>query len=354
MSLKTGTLSIDDLLENKFQSVADFGEDTIAEVLQRDLENHNAIMNDIMTPYADVSTDRQRIQGTSQSGEMIEADELSRGPTQADLPGQTVGFPLRRFQYAVGWTRDWMLRKTPADMANKQIAGERAHIRQVIFQMKKAIFNPTNYTHRDSLRDGIDFAVKALVNADGAGIADGPNGEAFDGTTHTHYLGSATLTTAAVDAAINTVVEHGHGTGVVININKTNEAAFRLLTGFTPYYDPALKVSENTTQTGQPLDITRLDNRAIGRYNGAEVWVKPWMIANYLWVAALATAAKPFVFRQSDIAGRTGLYLAGELDMFPLRAQYLQAEFGVGVWNRTNGAVLKFDNATYTAPTFTL
>lgn len=354
MALKTGTLSIADLLANRFQSVAAFGESTVAEVLQRDLENHNAIMRDIMTPFADMTTDRQRIQGTSQSGEMIEADEFSRGPTQKDLPGQTVGFPLKRYQYAVGWTRDYLRRRTPADIAVSQITAERAHIRQVIAQMKRAIFNPTNYTHRDMLVDNIDFPVKALVNADGAGIADGPNGEQFDGTTHTHYLGSATLTTAAVDAALATLVEHGHGQNVIIHINKANEAAFRALTGFVAFVDPSLTPPITGTVPDQTLDITRLDNRQIGRYNGATVWVKPWMVANYLWAAALGSALKPFAFREQEDTAMRGLYLAGEIDAFPLRTQYLHAEFGIGVWNRTNGVVLKFDNATYTAPTITL
>lgn len=354
MALKTGTLSIADLLANRFQSVTQFGENTVAEVLQRDLENHNAIMRDVMTPFADITTDRQRIQGTSQSGEMIEADEFSRGPTQKDLPGQTVGFPLKRYQYAVGWTRDYLRRRTPADIANSQIAAERAHIRQVIAQMKRAIFNPINYTFRDMLVDNVDFPVKALINADGSGIAMGPNGEEFDGATHTHYLGSATLTTAAVDGAINTVVEHGHGQNVVIHINKANEVAFRALTGFVAFLDPAIDPPDTATTAGQTLDITRLDNRAIGRYGGATVWVKPWMIANYLWVAAMGASAKPFAFREQEDTAMRGLYMAGEIDAFPLRTQYLQADFGIGVWNRTNGAVLKFDNATYSAPTITL
>ena len=117
MSLKTGTLGIDDLLANKFQSVAAYGESTVAEVLQTDLANHNVIMRDMMSEYCDNTTDRQRIQGTSQTGEMIEADEFSRGPTQREVPGQTVGFPLKRYQYAIGWTRDYMLTRTPADIA---------------------------------------------------------------------------------------------------------------------------------------------------------------------------------------------------------------------------------------------
>ena len=359
MPLKTGTLGIDDLIANKFQSVAEFGENTIAEVLQRDLANHNVIMRDMLAPLADTTTDRQRIQGTSQSGEMIEADEYSRGPTQKETPGQTVGFPIKRYQYAIGWTRDYMLTRTPADIATAQITVQSAQVRRTIFELKKALFSPTNYTHVDMLIDGISFPIKALVNADGAGIPNGPNGETFNGATHTHYLGSATLTTGAVDSALNTVVEHGHGTDVRIHISKGNEAAFRALTGFVAFPEPQLVPGGGATgfipAPGTPsLDISRLDNRAIGRYNGATVWVKPWMIDNYLFVAAYGGAARPFAFRERTEAALRGLRIAGEIDTFPLRAQYMQVEFGIGVWNRTNGAVLQFNNATYTAPTITL
>lgn len=354
MSLKTGTLSIEDLLANKFQSVADFGENTIAEILARDLATHRTILTQLMSEFCDITTDRQRIMGTSQTGEMIEADEFSRGPTQKETPGQTVGFPYKRYQYAIGWTRDWMLRKTPSDMAIAQQTSQRAEVRRAIYELKKAFFNPTNYTHVDMLVDNVSFPVKALINADSTAIPDGPNGEQFDGTTHTHYLASATLTTAAVDGAITTVVEHGHGQDVRIYINRANEAAFRALTGFLPFYDPTINKADTTDTTDTTLDISRLDNRAIGRYNGATIWVKPWMIANYAWVVSVGSPAKPFVFRQNQNTALQGLRIAGENDAFPLRAQYMQSEFGIGVWNRTNGAVLQFNNGTYQVPTIVM
>ena len=199
--------------------------------------------------------------------------------------------------------------------------------------------------------DGVDLAVKRLVNADSANIPEGPNGETFDGATHTHYIGEASLTAVFVQAAIDNLVEHGHGQMVKIAISKTDEAAFRLLTGFTAYPDPRI-IYRATDTPGQTVDITRLDNRAIGIFGGAEVWVKSWMPANYLFVWD-AGSEPPLMVRTRENANLTGLRIAATNSMFPLYAQYMQDDFGVGVWNRTNGVVLYFANATYTDPTIT-
>jgi hypothetical protein len=45
--------------------------------------------------------------------------------------------------------------------------------------------------------------------------------------------------------------------------------------------------------------------------------------------------------------------IAAEFDSYPLRARALEREIGVGVWNRTNGAVLYIDTGNadaYVAP----
>ncbi len=60
---------------------------------------------------------------------------------------------------------------------------------------------------------------------------------------------------------------------------------------------------------------------------------------------------KPLAFRQREAASLQGLRIAAQLDTHPLYAQYMEAEFGVGVWTRTNGAVLYFGGASYTDPT---
>ncbi len=350
MTINTGTHDISTLLATRFQSAVAFGLDTIQRVLEADVAAHNAIVQQMVSDLCEVTTDRQRRYGTSVAGEMVEVDEYGRAATQVAKPGATVGFPLRLFQFNLGWTEKWLQTHTPADMATAVQNAEKAHLRAIQRDIKKAAYLSANYTFNDFLVDKVDLAVKRFVNADSANIPDGPNGEVFDGASHTHYNTSATLTAAALEANINDVVEHGHGSMVKVAISRTNEEATRALTGFVGYPDPRViyRVSDTPAQT---LDISRLDNRAIGIFKGAEVWVKPWAIANYSFCWDADAPGKPLAFRQRDTATLQGLRMVSQIPTYPLYAQYIEAEFGVGVWTRTNGAVLYFANEAWADPT---
>lgn len=348
--MTTGTHDISTLLATRFQSVASFGLDTIQRVLEADMQAHNQIVQSLVGDLCELTTDRQRKYGTSITGEMVEVDEYGRAATQVAKPGATVGFPLKLFQFNIGWTEKWFETHTPADMAVATQNGQKAHLRAIQRDIKKAIYLSANYTFNDFLVDKVDLSVKRLVNADSAGIPDGPNGETFDGASHNHYNTNATLTAAALKDSINDVIEHGHGAGVRVAISRTDEAAVSALTGFKAYTDPRL-IYRNTDTPAATLDITRLDNRAIGIFEGAEVWVKPWAIANYAVAWDASSPDKPLVFRQRDATSMQGLRIAATLRTYPLVAQYMEAEFGVGVWTRTNGSVLYFASGTWADPT---
>lgn len=349
MALRIGISDIGSLLAARFTSVADFGLENITPILDRELQAHNQMMLDMITSLCFMTTDRQRLYGAGQGGSMVEVDEYGASPTQRGRGGSTVGFPLRKFQYNVGWTKVWFQRHTPADLAEVVIAAEKAHRQVVVRTIKRAIYTSANTTYIDHLVDNVSLAVKAFVNADSADIPTGPNGEAFVGATHTHYDGEASLTAAFLTALINNVVEHGHGGMVKVAISRTDEAAVRALTGFTAYSDPRL-IYVATDSTAQKQDLSRLDNRAIGIFGAAEVWVKPWAIANYIFAYDEA-GPNPLAFRQDKSTSMQGLQIAAELDSYPLHAQFMESDFGVGVWERTNGAVLYFANATYADPT---
>lgn len=349
--MSTGTHDISTLLAARDQSVAQYGLVNIIPILNRELEAHNQIANMLVMDLAEFTTDRQRKYGVSSSENMEEVDEYGRSATKVNKPGSTVGFPLKLFQYALGWTRKWFENKTPADLAIATQAAERAHLRMLTREVKRAFFLSSNYTFTDFLVDNVDLSVKRLLNADSASIPEGPNNETFDGSSHTHYLARAGGSVAASDVtgAINTVIEHGYGSAVRLAISRTDETTFRGLSGFTAYPDPRV-IYRNSDTPGQTLDISRLDNRPIGIIGGAEVWVKSWMMANYAFVWD-AGSEKPLVVRQRANGTTPGLRIAAEIDAFPLHAQYMEAEFGVGVWNRANGAVLYFGNTSYANPT---
>lgn len=352
--MTTGTNDISTLLAARNQSVADYGMDNIIPILNRELAAHNEIATMLLQDLAETTTDRQRKYGVSISGDMYEVDEYGRAPTQVSKPGDVVGFPLKLFQYAIGWTQKWMDLNTPADMAIATQAAERAHLRMLTRELKRAFMLSGNYTWNDFLVDTVDLSVKRLVNADSANIPEGPNNETFNAASHTHYAGRAggALAASDVTALITNVMEHGHGTGVRLAISTTDEATFRALTGFTAYPDPRV-IFRNTDTPANTLDITQVNNRAIGIFGAAEVWVKSWMPANYIFCWA-AGAPKPLAFRQRNTTARMqGLRIAATNAAYPLYAQYMEAEFGVGVWTRTNGAMLYFGGSSYTDPTIT-
>jgi hypothetical protein len=355
MALKVGTFDVSSTFAARMSAIPNFNDqnmDRVQQALDQELFAHNTLMLQMTEELCDITTDRLRTYGAASGGSMLKVDEYGRGPTQISVPGDTAGFPLHKYQYAIGWTDTWFKTKTPIDLAIQVQAAEVADKKAVIYEIKSALMLSGNYTFYDHLVDNISLAVKRLVNADSASIPTGPNGEAFVGSSHTHYNGYASLTAANMLDNINDVVEHGFGGAVRAYISTSNEAAVRALTGFSPYLDPRLMVGAvAANQVNQPrLDITRLDNRAIGIFGPAEVWVKPWMIADYQFVFDSA-GPKPLAFRQRDQAVMQGLRVAGEIPVYPLLAKFMEREFGIGVWNRTNGAVGFFTNATYSDPT---
>ena len=344
MPTQTGTHDINWLLASRYQSVMDLDMDAVVAVLRADLAAHNALMLDLLGEFADVTTERQLTYGGGVGGEMVQVDEYGRAPTQrAPSTAATIGLPLHKYQFALGWTETALRVRTAADIATAQLNAEGAHRRAVQRDIKRALFLSSNYTHVDYLVDGVSLSVKRLINADSSLIPAGPNGESFDGATHTHYDFNNGLSAAAVTAAINDVVEHGWGSQVRVAIARANETAFRALTGFTAYQDPRLVFGASTT--GVPdtrLDLTRMDNRAIGLFGAAEVWVKPWVPTDYLVAYDAGATDKPLAFRQREQTALQGLRIAATLSAFPLVAEYMEVEYGIGVRNRTAASVLYF------------
>jgi hypothetical protein len=341
--MPTGLHTVADLVSVTSTTATEYGLEEIRQVLDADLAAYNTVVNEMVTDLAETSTDRERIYGASADGEMEESDEFDRGVTVTAGAGSNVGFPLRKFVKNVGWTRDYMLQNTPAQIANTVISIQQMHTRRIRRTLQAAIFGSANYTHRDQFQaPKIDLAVKRLVNADSASIPNGPNSEVFDATTHTHYdfLDGASPTAAALTALIEDVIEHGHGSRILININRAAEAAVRLLTGFIPYTDARVTPANTAATASQALDITRVDNRAIGLFGAAEVWVRSWVPAGYVFAYDAGSSLKPLVYRQHPVASIRGLRIVATLEDYPLYAEVMDSYFGFGVWTRTNGAVL--------------
>ena len=348
-----GTLTLADLLEVRQASVVEYGIDTITEIIQRDLANHNREVDDLLLMFTETTSDMQRATGTSVSGGFRNLSEWARDEAQKVAPGDKVGFPMEKYGRAVGWTHDFFVMSTVQDLAVQYdtiLTEDLTNIRNLI---RDAIYKPTNRTFLDRfVHKGFELTVKAFLNADGAPIPNGPNNEVFDGASHTHYLANATLTNAKLKETVNTVVEHGNGEGVKVIINVADEEAVSALSGFKAREDPRLIIADDRDYVRDALDTTRVNDRAIGLFGAAEVWVKPWAYQNYAAVVATGGGIeKPLVQRVHPVEGMRGLRMAFTYDTHPLYADAFERYLGLGAWNRSATAVLQFNNATYQDPT---
>jgi hypothetical protein len=346
-----GTLATLDTLATTQQTVVAYGEDKVFEEISALLDAHNVLMEEKMRDLVERTTDRLRRYGTREQMEMEEIDEYGTPEAQKVTAGANLGFPLRMYGIAVQWTRKFFQNATVAELTAQFVAAQEADVRNLDRAIKQALFKPTNYTFTDRLIDRVELPVKALINADSTTVPLGPNGEVFDGATHTHYLANATLTEAAVESLLETVVEH-YATGqVMLYINRAQEAGIRAMTGsFTAYLDTRIIPGSGVTRANGALDQTQLYNRAIGIFDQAEVWVKPWVPANYL-LAWVKGAPKPLAYRERN-AGSGNFMIAFEDEVHPLRARAMEREFGIAVNERTSAAILEVGDGTYTEPTF--
>ncbi len=347
-----GTLALADLDSYGSTTILDLGENRAFELIEAARVAQNAIMADLV-PFAETTTDIMRRYGATDDMTFDVVDEFGRADAQKVAAASDVYFPLLKAQRSVQWTYDAFRRMQAAQMAAQMDALLQGDARGVILAMKQAIFNPLNRTVIDRHDTGVSLAVKALVNADSAPIPLGPNGETFDAATHTHYLGTGSFVAADLSALILTVMEHHASGRPMVYINSAQEAAVRGFTGFTAFVDARIvQPGGSTTPIGnQPLNMTNPNNRAIGLFGAAEVWVKPWMPASYVfcWVEG----APPPLVRRIDRFTGGDLEMVVENEQFPLRARTWERRYGFGAWTRTNGAVLYTANATYAAPTLT-
>lgn len=331
-------------------------QDAIAKSFNAALEAYSALTADLLGDVADTTKETQLAFPGSDEAIIQELDEWGAADASKASTTGEVGFPLRIYGGTLQWNKTYLERATPAMLAGQLDAMATADIRSIRRILATVFFKPTNTVgYFDRIGSKRSFDLKALLNADGQAIPPSPSGGAFDGSTHTHYKGNGTLTAAHLQNVIDTVVEHGVDGKVVLYIAKADEAAVRLLTGFTAYVDARITVAAATQIGSESLDVSNPDDRAIGLFGGAEVWVKPWVPANYQVCLILNASVKPLMIRTrtGDFSAAGGFRLIDEHGHHPLHAQFLGREMGVGVYGRQKAAAGFSANSTYTAPTLT-
>lgn len=349
---KYGTLNVLEDLAEDTQPVAG-REDEIAARFSEALDIHNRLFADMVGDLAMLTDQPELALGAADEAIIDELDEWGAADASKAANFGQVGFPLRIYGGTIQWTRTYFEMVSAAELAAQLDAFAAADLRRFQNLLKTVLFNNTNTSNYfDRLQSKRTYTLRALLNADGQSIPPGPSGTSFDGSTHTHYLANATLTEAAVQGLIDTVVEHGVDGQVVVYINKADEATVRGFTGFAPYLDARVTVTGASQVGSQSLDVNNPDNRAIGVFGGAEVWVKPWVPADYQVALDLGSTFKPLGIRTrtGSLTGSGAFRIIADHEHYPLRAQNLGREYGVSVYGRWKAAVLYSDNAAYAPP----
>lgn len=358
MTTNLGAYDISSLLAARNQTMKEIGEEAVSRALQADLDAHNMLVLDMVRDLCEFSTDAVRVWGGNSKSNMFEVDEYGAAPSQKNIPGYNVGFPMRLFQHPVNFTKKFLLTAPVSEIAQAQVNAEIAHKRQIELEVQKAVFKSSNFTFTDRLVDNVSLSVKRFLNKDSQPIPNGAAGQAFTASTHTHYQSTGTAAWADFNNLISNVAEHGHSAGIKLCINRANKDAYVALwnttnTRYTPVMpaqliNPMMVSSAGVGVPSIPLELGTIDNKLVGLLNdGTEVWIKSWIPENYAFVYASRDVRKPLVYRQRNVTSLQGLRLAAEFDEHPLLTRFYEAEFGVGVWERSNGAVLYTGNDTW-------
>jgi hypothetical protein len=350
MGFGTNT-SFDTLAYARNTTVAQFGEDRAFDAIEMAFQAHNAQINEMLDDLSEPTTDQLRAYGGPDTMAMEELDEFGTPEAQKISAGVTVGFPCKYYGIGLQWTRLYFRSAMANELAAQATAAMDADVKMIQRDLKRALFYPTNYSFVDRLHPKkLTLPVKALINADSSAIPLAPDGASFNAATHTHYLGTASFAAADLDAGISTVNEHFLSGKIQIFINIAQETAVRAFSGFTARLPVTVIGAITAQQTVGELDVWNVTNRCIGDYKGVEVWVKPWIPANYVLFLHSGNGDKVLV-RRSITGENSDLQLLFDLEEYPLRSKAMAREFGFGVWNRVAAACLQTNNATYSAPT---
>jgi len=353
--MPNGTMTVFDTLDSRRVAAGDligiYDPKTIYEQVQIYMNGHNYLMNQMESDLFEDTQDRIFTWGNVSTVTMMKADEFSR-PRASKMKVDPVeaGFPLEKYQAAWQVTDEFMQTKTMGDLDTVIKGITDADLTNRLTTIRQTLFNPTNnLTYKDILEDSYTLKLRAFLNADSAYIPNNDFGVTFDPSTHTHFLGTSSYTAADLKALIKTVQEHYPrlAPNIRVYINEANEDTVRGFTGFYQYWDKRIDPGSNTARAIGDLDQTQTYDRPIGVFGPATIWVKPWVPANYHFCFH-PNAPKPL--KRRIRSNRGNLLIKAQFPLYPLFASMVEREEGFGVGERTNGAILKLDNATYSEP----
>lgn len=377
-----GTLQVSDalvnMLENQTTNILDYGADLAYDQIAEDAAAWNRVVKDELATFTQPTDDAERLYGGVNQMVSQYGDEVSIPFAQKVTEGTLIGFGIYREELNIQWTYDWMASHTISQLMAQWTSAKEADLRWTQGEIQAALYRPTNRpvrlsdgtvnpnAYRDRLINNVPRPIFGLLNADGYPVPIGPNGEQFDPNTHTHYMASAwsgkTNVQQASDALalVRNVTEHGIVGKSIIQINSSDEMAWRNLPGFIQLYEPGTIVANNITYAGgAELDIYNPNNRLIGRFQGFDVWVKPYAFVGYAVAIDYGNlgdgtpedpGSRPLVWRSRKNGLWSDFTISFTNPQFKLQANMMKRDGGASVWNRHKAAILYTGGSTYQVP----
>lgn len=356
-----GASTVFDTTVARTMPIGEYGEDNAYENIQAFYKAHSDYVKQMLSSLVDQHDKPVRSYGDTNTKTVEEVDEIGTPLPQRKSTRFDQGFSLRRFKISDAWTEDFMERATVGDVEQEAVATITADLRLVKWKIQQALFTATNSTFNDRWgpQPNIALPVRAFYNADGGPIKVGPQGQTFDGTSHTHYAYNATLTEAAVDALLLLIYEHnGQQDGLRLLIPKAAAATFATFSKFVADQPASYVFQVTDTKTMTPLDVVSRFDREIGTYDSnVRVCIREFMPTYYIFAHSMQ-AEKPLAIREPTIGvgskRQRGLYMYARHQSWGLASVEHRHDFDINVLNRCNGALLYYNSGSaYTAPTIT-
>lgn len=377
----TGLNTLDTLKVAKGMPI-DYDRDELSTQIAMLLEAHNHLTAEQLSLFCQFSPERLVRIGATDSVTFGEIDPAGI-PTakKVYVVGSDQGWPLRRFGVGTQWNQEYWTQKDMRQFANQMEAILTADKKLLSSRIRRAFFYPTSTNFVDKFKDQMTLPVKPLINGDGASIPPNAYGTTFNNAAHTHYMypgsgngdtvtdagnvGWATSTPTQkgqnLDAILANLREHYVDGRFVLFCNVAQAVAFTYansssnqIPGFQRYeyiYNTSGTYRDHISQSFGTYNPTDTFNRAIGMYDGVEVWVKPWVPANYLMCFNI-DAPKPLQVRVNDTGGLPGTTVSGsnsiaggdlrmvfEYQPYPLYAQAFVRDFDIAASSERQGAV---------------
>lgn len=280
-------------------------------------------------------------------------------PLETRVAGKIdVGFPWRRYGWAVGWNYETFARMTLANLernlADKQGGNAKRHIREQF----KALFNNVNDTSYVD-EDWGATTIRRLANTDGTTYPTPYNSDTAGDDNHYLTSGYAANALSATNNPFATlkadIIEHfGSATRVVAIINTAQRA--EVMTDMPNFIDAVVSGVTPGADTAIANDLgVSIPGTFLGVEADSGVWVyvndEGRVPANYI-VAGAVGAPAPLWRRVPRTPVLQGFKLEAEEETYPMFKRTYVDRFGYGVANRLSAAVMFLDaGSTYVIPT---